>query len=84
MQGDEKKCWKTCQIWKLERTILPYLRKGEKGKQFTEVRKVNELLKKAESKDVTEDNDLFYLKAALVAKVFEKTKTKETKFISRG
>ena len=72
------------EIWKLERTILPYLRKGEKGKLFTEIRKVNELLKKAESKDVTEDNDLFYLKAALVAKVFEKTKTKETKFISRG
>ena len=45
---------------------------------------MNELLKKAESKDVTEDNDLFYLKATLVAKVFEKTKTKETKFISRG
>ena len=72
------------EIWKLERTILPYLRKGEKGKLFTEIRKVNELLKKAESKDVTEDNDLFYLKAALVAKVFEKTKTKETKFIGRG
>ena len=72
------------EIWKLERTILPYLRKGEKGKLFTEIRKVNELLKKAESKDVTEDNDLFYLKAALVAKVFENTKTKETKFIGRG
>ena len=72
------------EIWKLERTILPYLRKGEKGKLFTEIRKVNELLKKAESKDVTEDNDLFYLKVALVAKVFEKTKAKETKFIGRG
>ena len=40
---------------------------------------MNEFLKKIESKDVTEDNDLFYLGAALVAKVFEKTKTKGEK-----
>ena len=40
---------------------------------------MNELLKKIESKDVTEDNDLFYLGAALVTKVFEKTKTKGEK-----
>ena len=39
-------------------------------------RKVDELLKNIELKDVTEDNDLFYLGAALVAKVFEKNKTK--------
>ena len=37
---------------------------------------MNELLKNIESKDVTEDNDLFYLGAALVTKVFEKNKTK--------
>ena len=35
---------------------------------------MNELLKKAESKDVTDDNDLFYLGAALVTEVFEKNK----------
>ena len=46
---------------------------------FTEVRKVNELLKNIESNDVTEDNDLFYLGAALVTKVFEKNKTKNEK-----
>ena len=40
---------------------------------------MNELLKKIESKDVTEDNDLFYLGAALVTKVFEKNKTKGEK-----
>ena len=40
---------------------------------------MNELLKKIESKDVTGDNDLFYLRAALVTKVFEKTKTKGEK-----
>ena len=44
-----------------------------------EVRKVNELLKKIESKDLTGDNDLFYLGAALVTKVFEKNKTKDGK-----
>ena len=37
---------------------------------------MNGLLKKIESKDVTEDNDLFYLGAALTTTVFEKTKTK--------
>ena len=40
---------------------------------------MNELLKKIESKDVTENNDLFCLVAALVTKVFEKTKTKGEK-----
>ena len=40
---------------------------------------MNELLKKIESKDLTEDNDLFYLGAALVTKVFEKNKTKDGK-----
>ena len=47
------------EIRKLDRTRLPCLRKVEKGKLFTEVRKVSELLNKTESKDVTEDNDLF-------------------------
>ena len=63
-------------IWKLDRTILLCLRKVEKGKLFTQVRKVNELLKKIGSKDATEDNDLFYLGAALLTKVIEKNKTK--------
>ena len=40
---------------------------------------MNELLKKLNSKDVTEDNDLFYLGAALVTKVFEKKKRKGEK-----
>ena len=40
---------------------------------------MNELLKNIESKDVTEDNDLFYLGAALVTKAFEKNKTKDEK-----
>ena len=62
------------EIWKLDTTRLPCLRKVKKGKLFTEVKKVNELLKKAESKDVTDDNDLFYLGAALVTEVFEKNK----------
>ena len=52
----------------VDRTRLPFLRKVEKGKLFTEVRKVNELLKKIKSKDVNEDNELFYLGAALVTK----------------
>ena len=60
------------EIRKLERTRLPCLRKVQKRKLFTEVRKVNELLKKTESKEVTEDNDLFYLGAALVTNVCEK------------
>ena len=38
-----------------------------------------ELLKKIESKDLTENNNLFYLGAALVTKVFEKDKTKGEK-----
>ena len=70
---DEKGMLKNMsEIQKLDRTRLPCLRKVEKRKLFTEVRKVNELLKKIESKDVTEDNDLFYLGAGLVTKVFEK------------
>ena len=63
------------EIRKLDRTRLPCLRKVEKAKLLTEIRKVNDLLNKIESKDVTEDNDLFYLGAALVNKVFEKNKT---------
>ena len=38
-----------------------------------------ELLKKIESKDLRENNNLFYLGAALVTKVFEKDKTKGEK-----
>ena len=67
------------EIRNLDRARLPCLRKAEKGKLFTEVRKVNKLLKKIESKDVTKDNDLFYLGATLVTNVFEKTKTKGEK-----
>ena len=37
---------------------------------------MNKLLQKIKSKDVTEDNDLLYLGAALVTKVFAKKKTK--------
>ena len=59
-------------IQKLDRTRLSYLRKVEKGKLSKEIRKVNELLKTIESIDVTEHNDLFYLGAALVTKVFER------------
>ena len=40
------------EIRKLDRTRLPCLRKVEKGKLCTELRKVNELLKKIELKDV--------------------------------
>ena len=80
LQEDEKEMLKNMsEIRKLDRTRLPCLRKVEKRKLFTEVRKVNELLKKIELKDVTEDNDLFYLGVALVTKVFEKTKTKGEK-----
>ena len=43
------------------------------------MRKVNDLLNKIESKDVTQDNDLFYLGVALVNKVFEKNKTNDEK-----
>ena len=56
--------------------------KVEKGKRFSEVRKVNQLLKKIESKDVTEDNNLVYLGAALVTKALEKNKTKGEKSLS--
>ena len=55
LQEDEKEMLKIIsEIRKLDRTRLPCLKKIEKGKLFTEVRKVNELLKKIESKDVTE------------------------------
>ena len=77
---DEKEMLKNMsEIRKLDRTRLSCLRKVEKGKLFTELRKVNELLKMTESEDVTEDNDLFYLGAALATKVFEKNKTKGEK-----
>ena len=42
------------EIWKLDRARLLCLRKVEKVKLFIEVRKVNELLKKIESKDKTD------------------------------
>ena len=65
------------EIQELDKTRLHCLKKVEKGKLFTEVRTVNYLLKKIESKDVTENNDLFYLGAALVAKVFKKNEKKQ-------
>ena len=65
------------EIQKLDRTRLSCLRKVEKRKMFTEVRKVNEFLKKIESKDVTEDNESLYLGVILVTKVFEKNKRQE-------
>ena len=67
------------EIRDLDRTRLPCLRKVEKAKLLTEIRKVNDLLNKIESKDVTEDNDLFYIGVALVNKVFEKNKTNGAK-----
>ena len=77
---DEKEMLKDMsEIRKLDRTRLPRLRKVEKEELITEVRKVNELLKKIESKDVTDDKDLFYLGTELVTKVFEKNKTKAEK-----
>ena len=75
LQEDEKNAEKHVRDLKLKRIRLPCLGKVEKRKLFKEVRKVNGLLKKIESKDVTEDNDLFYLGAALTTTVFEKTKT---------
>ena len=80
LQENEKEMPKSMsEIRKLDRKRLPCLRKVAKGKLLTGVRKVNELLKKIESKDVTKDNDLFYLGAALVTIVFEKNKTKGEK-----
>ena len=77
---DEKEMLRNMsKIRNLDGTRLPYLRKVEKGKLSREVREVKELLKKIESKGVTEDNDLFYLGAVLVTKVFEKNKTKSEK-----
>ena len=79
LQEDGKEMLKNMsEIWKLDRTRLLCLRKLEKGKLFTEVRKVNELLKKIESKELTEDIDLFYLGSALMTKVL-KAKTKGEK-----
>ena len=70
---DEEKIVKIMpEIQKLDRTRLPCLRKIEKAKLFPEVRKVNEFLRKIESKDATEENDFFYLEVALVTKVLEK------------
>lgn len=70
---DEEKIVKIMpEIQKLDRTRLPCLRKIEKSKLFPEVRKVNEFLRKIESKDATEENDFFYLEVALVTKVLEK------------
>ena len=77
---DEKEMLRNMsKIRNLDGTRLPYLRKVEKGKLSREVREVRELLKKIESKGVTEVNDLFYLGAVLVTKVFEKNKTKSEK-----
>ena len=67
------------EIRKLDRTRLPCFRKVAKEKLLIEARRVSESLKKIESKDVTKDNDIFYLEAAFVTKVFNKTKTKVEK-----
>ena len=67
------------EIRKLDRIRLPCLRKVEKGKLFTEVKKVNELLSKVKSKDVTENNKKRGEETALVDK-----KTGETKCIVKG
>ena len=64
---------------KLVKTRLPCLRIVDKGKLFTEVRKLNELLKKIELKDKTVQNSLFYQGTPLVTKVFKKNKTKDEK-----
>ena len=77
LQEDEKEMLKNMsEIRKLDRTRLPCLRKVEKGKLVTEVRKVNQLLKKIELKDMTVDNDLFYQGAALVTKFLKRLKQK--------
>ena len=77
---DEKEMLKNMtEIQKIGGTRLRYIRIVEKVKLFTEVRKVNELLKNIESKDVTEDNDFFYLGAALVIEVFQKNTPKGEK-----
>ena len=81
---DEKEMLKSMsEILKLDRTRLLCLRKVEKRKLFTGVRKVNYLLKKIELNDMTEDNDLFYLGDTFVTKVFKKYKTKGEKKPSR-
>ena len=67
------------EIWKLDRARLPCIRNVEKERLSIDERKVNELLKKTKLKDVTEDNDLFYVGAALVTEVFEKNKAKGEK-----
>ena len=58
------------EIQKLDRTRFPCIKKVENGVLLIEVKKVSELLKKIKSKNVIEDNDLFYLDAAWVTKVF--------------
>ena len=67
------------EIRKIDRARLPCLRKVAKENLLTEVRRVDESLKKIESKHVAKDNDLFYLEAAFVTKVFDKTKIKVEK-----
>ena len=73
LEDDEKEMLKNMsEIQEQDRTRLSCLKKVEKRKLFAEVRKVNEILKKIKSKDMTEGNKLLYLGAALVTKVFEK------------
>ena len=62
------------EIPKQDRARLPCPRKVEKGKPFAEMRKMNEILKNIKSSDLTEDNSLFYLGAALVTKAIKKIK----------
>ena len=53
LEDDKEMLKNMSEIRKLGGIRLPCLKQVEKGKLFTEVRKVNELLKKIRSKDVT-------------------------------
>ena len=66
-----KICWETCQRFRscIERARLPCIRKVGKGNILTS----GEVI---ELKGVIEDNDLLYLGAALMTKVFKTNKTK--------
>ena len=65
------------EIQKLDRTRLPRLRKVEKEELFTEKwMKTWDVKMKDEPNDVTDDNDLLYLGAALATKDLKTTKQK--------
>ena len=75
---DEKEMLKNMSDSKARQNKITMSQKSWKKKTVYR-RKTNELSKKIESNDVTEDIDLFYLGAALVAKVSEKNKRKGEK-----